>query len=171
VRREQQFKFRNGGLSPRFAGGSGMSAEKRTVGSEIREFFAEVQEGWRGWRTRASERREIRANVERAQSHAALLATTKSDETEEIVFTPLELEANSTAGTPGAGKTAGASLKAGSICPVTRQIINLKGPIYQCRLCGIYYSPEGWEFLQQTSKGQCCGCRNVKTVFPVVKVR
>jgi hypothetical protein len=153
-----------------------MSAEKRTVGSEIREFFAEIQEGWRGWRTRTGGR--TRTDAGRAHSAAlppdmtvTQLTGDPADEADEITFTPLDPGADATPMTTGKDKPAGVAALATSICPVTRQAINLKGTVYQCRLCGIYYSPEGWEFLRETARGQCCGCRNVKTVLPVVKVR
>ncbi len=90
-------------------------------------------------------------------------------ELDEITFMPLDAEA----GIPvsGTGKAAGPIVHLGNVCPVTRQSINPESKVYQCRQCGIYYSPEGWEFLRQTAKGQCCGCRSVNTVLPVVRVR
>ena len=54
----------------------------------------------------------------------------------------------------------------GSICPITRQNLSTARRIYRCRRCRLAYSIEGWEFLQEVSRGECCGCRCANTIFP-----
>lgn len=147
-----------------------MTAEKRTVRSEIREFCEEIRAGFQTWRGH----RQIRADVARD-----LPSEETTAQEEAILFTPLPLDADvsgmigsqAAAAPPTAGGKPGGAVTAAGVCPVTRQRLDPASKIYQCRQCGIYYSAEGWEFLLQNAKGQCCGCRSVKTVLPVVRVR
>ena len=53
------------------------------------------------------------------------------------------------------------------LCPVTRQPITKSRTIYQCRQCQTSYSPEGWEFLQQSDQGRCSTCHQRKTIAPL----
>jgi hypothetical protein len=141
-----------------------MTAQKRTMTSEMHEFFAEIRDRWRQWR--AGRR------PSRTAPKAHITVETLPDELAEISFTPIELEAETGQRTGAIGRAArGASVPAANVCPITRQTLYPAGKIYRCRQCGISYSPEGWDFLRQTSKGECCGCHNVNTVLPVVRAR
>jgi hypothetical protein len=105
----------------------------------------------------------------RANPAARIAVETLPEDLVEITFTPLDIEANAT--TPTTGSGARNPVPPATVCPITRQPLNPVGKVYRCRQCGISYSPEGWDFLRQTSKGQCCGCRSVNTVLPVVRIR
>ena len=51
------------------------------------------------------------------------------------------------------------------VCPVTRKKLSQGSLVYQCRVCYVAYSPEGWAFLQEVDRGRCCSCRNKNTVI------
>ena len=140
-----------------------MAVEKRTVKSEMREFFAEINDHYQKWRLRGRAQPISRIDTSRSD--------TLTPEPSEITFTPITLDMDDVqpAGGPGAQTEAGAAAIA--VCPITRQTLKPATRMYQCRQCGIYYSTEGWEFLRQTARGQCCGCRGVNTVLPVVGTR
>ncbi len=86
-------------------------------------------------------------------------------EPDNIIFTPLVPDGGLS---PTADGTADID-PAPPVCPVTRQELEPGSRIYQCRVCGICYSPEGWQFLKQADRGQCCACRCRNTVLPMIK--
>lgn len=54
------------------------------------------------------------------------------------------------------------------VCPVTRQTLKPGRTLLQCAQCGLYYSPEGWEFLRKEARGHCCNCNARNTVKEVI---
>jgi hypothetical protein len=143
-----------------------MATEKRTARSEVHDFFAEIKETYQNWRTRGSAQPASRTDTPHVdRSEPATPAVS------EITFTPVALEAEDAGQVGHRIEGTNTPVPADIICPITRQTLTPASNMYQCRQCGIYYSTEGWEFLRQTAKGQCCGCRGVNTVLPVVRVR
>jgi hypothetical protein len=57
-------------------------------------------------------------------------------------------------------------LRGECVCPVTRMKLKPGMPLFRCINCKMTYSREGWEFLRDVARGECCGCRSTNTIQP-----